>query len=224
MSDDRNQTDDDLFDITESESSTDAASTTDTENEDFGIGEESENEVPSVKAKAIAPGEAERNKMVNAMTLKVMNGDLDLDNLPSKQKWMKTLIEQKLGLQKKEAELDQTADQIIERKLAEKDEARRFDQLKKETLDLPLAERKLIAEKYKIFRQRGLSQSDALQTAHEAAGVVKEDDRQVLRQRMAIPAVGEPGTFIGRPSTPSGELPAKEEDRLKLYADMAKSQ
>ncbi len=220
MSDDKNQTDSDLFDTEGSESSTDAASTTETENEELDLGEERANETLS-KSKPIAPGEAQRQKMVDAWTLKVTEGEADLENLPAKQKWMKPLIEQKLGLQKKEAEFTQSADQIIEKKLAEKEEAKRFKDLVEFTKTLPLSERKAIAEKFKTFKARGLVGSDALLTAHEAIGVNREDDNSVLQKRMAIP---ETGNYTGSPVviTKDGELPTKEEDRLKLYAEMAK--
>ncbi len=219
MSDDRNQTDSDLFDTEGSESSTDAASTTDIENEELDLGEESANETLS-KTKPITPGEVQRKKMVDAMTLKVTEGEVDLDNLPAKQKWMKPLIEQQLGLQKKEVEFSQSADQIIEKKLAEKEEAKRFKNLVEFTKTLPLGERKIIAEKFKTFRERGLSQSDALETAHEVVGSSKEDDSMILQKRMAIP---ETGNYAGTPiPIKDGELPAKEEDRMKLYASMAK--
>lgn len=221
MSDDRNQTDGDLFDTEGSESSTDAASTTETENEELDLGEESENEKPSVKAKAVAPGEAQRQKMVEAWALKVTDGEADLDDLPPKQKWMKPLIEQRLGLQKKVDELDQTTEQIIVRKLAEKEEAKRFDELKKLAKDLSSSQKAQIKSEYQDLRSQGLNPSKALETAYKIAQIESEDETTILRKRMAIPEVGDGKTFFGAP-IPNDELPAKEEDRMKLYAEMAK--
>ncbi len=216
MPDDGNQADSDLFDTDGSESSTDAASTTETENEDLDLSEESKTD-----NKPVAQGEIQRGKMVNAATLKVMNGELDLENLPSKQKWMKPLIEQQLGLNQEVSKVSVNANQIVKDELAKEREAQRFTDTRAQlqAVSLTKEQKTQLQAEYKDLLSSGLSPAKALDKAIKIAQIELNDDNSVLRQRMQIP---KPGDRVVKSTQSVGDDLEKiktlpEAERMKHY-------
>jgi len=112
-------------------------------------------------------GKAElaKEKLVNDWTKKIKGESKTLDDIPKDQSWLRPLIEAKLG---KETEGD-----IIDRKLDERENTRRFDSLKGElnSMRLTREQKSTLEGKYKTLKAKGLSKLDSLEMAMEIAGV-----------------------------------------------------
>lgn len=219
MSDDNKQTDDEIKDITDSEPGTDTAENSEETSIDEVLTEPKQEETtkPSI-------GEVQRDKAVNAWTQKILNGEADLDNLPPAQRWMRPFIENKIGAYQKEPEIDQ----IVERKMAEKEEKQNFTSLKDFLKDQKLSptQKATLATEFKDLRANGVSPFKALEKAIKLAQIPmdKEAEQQAqLKAKMALPR---PGNYGGKSYqkeiTEENFQKLPEKDRMELYAQMEK--
>jgi hypothetical protein len=169
------QEDSELFESEDStEENSDDASTTDIEKN----GEESNNDDKSSKAK---------EAQVEALTKKVLSGELELDSFPERQQWAKPLVEEKL--KSSEAAIEKMVDEKLSEKLKAKEDEQLFDSLKSKLSGVKLtkAEKQEIEQEFKDLKSY-LSPGQALAKAIKIARI--DVDVQSVRQSMAIPKAG----------------------------------
>lgn len=133
--------------------------------------------------------EAARDKQADAWAKKIMTGEKSLDDLPPNLKWLKPFVETRLGAETPDV------DRILEEKLTQREEARAFENLKGELQDAGLTseQKAKLQEKFKFFRDKGLSQLDSLETAKEALGIdLQEEAIEKKRHAMRLRS---PGTY-----------------------------
>lgn len=138
----------------------------------------------------------QKEKQIAAYQKKLDAGEIALDQIPAKLKWVREELEKRQAKSQKEEakaqELD--VDAIVERKLAEKQEDQQFNTLKSdlESQDLTSEERSTLTAEYKDLRKAGLGKLKALEKAKKLAGI---------------------GTNVARPSAPSSFRQVREEQK-----------
>ncbi len=141
-----------------------------------------EDETPKDEGKAKA--ETARDAQAEGWTKKILSGEKTLEDLPANMKWLKPFVEAKLG------DKVPDIDKLLDEKIAERETGKKFQSIKSDLEDMGLSREKRVAleEKFKSFRQRGLSKLDALETAMETLnispqGQMLEAKRQAMRLR-----------------------------------------
>jgi len=218
MSDDRTQGDDELSLVTaDPESSTDA-STTEVEDKEIDLGEESEDKKPIAQS--------ERGRQVAAWTAKVLSGEINIDALPSKQQWLKADIEKLLlSKGKAAAEDDDLIDARLEKKLQEKEATRRFEQKLAEVKSEKLSkyQKSQLEAEYKDLRANGVPKDKALEKALRFAQAEdKREEAPIQRKRMEIPHTG---NYMGNDLADEADafLKKPEKERLEMYKAQMKN-
>lgn len=130
----------------------------------------------------VAKGEEQKQKKILAYQGKIDRGEITIESLPKDEQWLAEHL--KARPEVKEAGVDEDA---IDRALTKREQEKQF-LIRKERLesaDLPSDKIKKLNEKYKLFREKGLSKLDALEAAEEIAQIDLED-QQVTRKRSAM--------------------------------------
>lgn len=172
-------TSEELFTSTDAEGGSPDVSTTETKNEELNLSEENN---ASLDLQEISSKEEAKQKQIDAFYRKVKTGDLSLDEIPSRQEWMKPFIEARLDSESvketKKKELD-VSDIVQEALQAERAEGRfqdQFDSLK--AMDLTANQMATINAEFKDLRSGGMSKDKALDTARRLAGVEVTSNRR----------------------------------------------
>jgi hypothetical protein len=130
--------------------------------------------------------------------LRKSKGDLkSLDDIPKDQAWLKTLVEAKLGVEKL------SDDERLDRKLDERENAKKFESLKHElnSMDITAEQRSTLEGKYKSLRAKGLSKMDSIELAMEVAGV--SPDESALDARRYAARMRTPGNYVKGKADPA---------------------
>ena len=220
---------DDLFDTDYSEDvSPDVSNTNeeelsneDTDNES-SVGEENEEALDLEESKSAK--EIAKERQLKAWLNKINNGDKTIDDLPRNQRWLKPLLEKQLNsakaVRKVEAEYD--IDEIVERKIAEKEDKREFTLMKSalEDMDLTPSQKSDLSSEFKDLRGAGLSRAVALQKAMKIAGVRAND---ALAEAMMPPRVSTQKTKVadGENWWKEGDSKSRMEKLAELTDPMA---
>lgn len=172
MSEDTNQTSDELFDHQETESGSDAESTTDPQ-ETEGGGEE----IKHTKA------EEEREKQINSFLKRVKSGDITADKIPHK--WIQKEVEARLAVK------EPSVNDLVQKAIKEEKEAEKYATLREKLNEANLTEekRQRVTAEYKELVDSGLSKAKALEKAIAIAGVKFDSD---IRFAARIPKISNP--------------------------------
>lgn len=202
MSDETHDVDEQLFDIDETEVADDATDTTDsqTQKETEELKSETEQEQEGLELETDkTPTKAEEKKlaMIKKWQKDIDDGKKSIKDLPKAQSWLKSYLKDSDS----ELEVDhkaiakELAKEAIKEERAEIQFADLFDTLK--AMKLTKAQMVTINEKFKLFKEKGLSQFESLSLASEIASVDFTGLAEKKR-RMSIP----------QPSTkkPTGEI------------------
>lgn len=185
MSDDQTQYDGELFVTNPTEQSTDAESAASTE----------ENNATEVKLEEpkVDAAELNRKKQVDVYVKRVMDGELDLENLPAKQKWLKPYIEKALDKQADAPVKGSTdVESIVEAKFQAKQIATELQQVKERATNLEGTSEQIseFNAEYVEFRRLGMNPLKAFEKARRLTGMSEGDQTQELRKAMALPKAG----------------------------------
>jgi hypothetical protein len=204
-----------LFDTDTDDAATDAAQDTDdTEESGDSEGEQEEAldleiEEESKKTKA----EDAKQKQVDAWQRKLDSGSAKLEDLPKNLQWLKAHLQDPSVVKERLAEVD--LDAVVERKLAEKEENRKFIELKSQLGDMGLtnAQKRELEAEFRDLASNGVPKAKALKTACKLAGVDLEGKvAENLKQKMALP---KPSYYVAGMSGDKLPVPgSKEFDRL----------
>lgn len=177
-----------------------------------------------VEERRLSPQEIQMQKQIDVWVDKIVSGERGIDELPRNQEWMIPHIEERINQAAKAPEIED----IVERKLQQREEARQFDQMKNDLERTPLSrtQKEDLQQQYQDLRQSGLTQAKALKIAMQLAGVdPAAHQRDEMRKRMALPRSG----FTDR-EEPTGEISdvgelskLSEDKRLELYESTRKA-
>ncbi len=178
MSYDTTQTDTDLFGSKESDAGEDAG----VSNQEGSLLEENNQTEADNSAKV------QRQKQIDAWVAK---GQDALSTLPADKEWLRPHIEARFKLIDKEPDIDR----LIEQKMAKKEAERRYETHKATLKSMKLKgdQQVKIQTRQDQLLARGVPKDEALEIAMEAAGISldpEDQDRMILRQRMAVPVQG----------------------------------
>jgi len=130
-------------------------------------------------------------KQVEAWATKVLAGKASLDDLSGDLAWLKPEVSKQLDKLSTSAPV---LEKLVEKKIAEKEEANQFKSLKGEldSLGLSANQKQLIQAEFKDFLEAGLPQLKALQKAMKVAGINSESESiDLFRQAARMPKPGE---------------------------------
>jgi hypothetical protein len=143
-----------------------------------------------LKEKAEEPSKAmvERQKQVDAWTIKIIKGEASLDSLEGNLQWLYLPVKRQLDSLDKAPEIDE----LLDKKLAEKEDQREFNALKDQlkSVQLTNAQRAELEAEYGDLRGAGMAKSKALTKAIKLAGIKLDNSTSELRKRMALPEAG----------------------------------
>jgi len=179
---------------------------TDSEDKQEGDALDLGEEKPKEKSKA----ETVRDQQVEAWTAKITSGEKSLEDLPANLKWLKPLVEEKLGT--KAPDIKETVASAIK----EEREAAKLETLLEDLKELPKEKKVKLNEKIKHFRSKGLSKLDAVETAMEALNINPEEDRIDARRQAA--RLRTPGRY----KTPGKDTSIGEVETEAGYAEVYK--
>jgi len=167
----------------------DGASTTN-EQETDSTGEESK-ETLDLDLSVDSPDKAseQRALQAKAWAKKVMAGDATMDELPAQVQWLKKDIEGILGATKKSPAIED----IVEQKLAEREDKRKFDTLQGTLKDARLSKAQIsdIKAEFKEFRTLGMLPAKALEKAMKITGIDLDAQKTArLKNSMRLPQTG----------------------------------
>lgn len=218
MSDDTTQVLADLFDSQDTDATTEGSNT---QNEQGDSTEEIDNSNDTPQQ--------QRQKQIDAWAQKVITGKATLESIPANvAKWALTDIRnraEELGGSKKAPEID--VEQIVEKKLAEKEDARNYETLKSQIASQRLTKEQqdVLANEFKELLDSGLPKSKALEKAIKISGInTKKMDTEIseLRQAMSIPRTSNvSNTEVPQSDKDFWEQP--EKDRMAAYKQMLNS-
>jgi len=179
MSYDTTQTDTDLFGSEGTDAGEDAGTT---QQEGDLLEESNQTEVADNSAKV------QRQKQIDAWVAKGPDG---LEKLPPDKEWLRSHVEARFKLMDKEPEIEK----IIEQKMAAKEADKRYNDHKAllKSMKLKGDQQAKIQTRQDQLLARGVPKDEALEIAMEAAGISldpEDQDRMILRQRMAVPVQG----------------------------------
>jgi len=162
---------------------------------------ELDSEVDSTKNQEKGKAELAKEKLVEDWARKVKRETKTLDDIPEDQSWLKPLVKAKLS--------DKIDDNVIDKKLDERENVRKFESLKSElnSMGITKEQKSTLEGKYKFLREKGLSQLDALLTSMEMAGV--NPDEMALDAKRYAARLRTPGTYKKGEADPA-DLESKE--------------
>lgn len=180
MSYDTTQTETDLFGSEGSDAGEDAG---ENQQEESLPAEENQTEKAENSAKV------QRQKQIDAWVAK---GPDALAKLPPDKEWLRPHIEARFKLMDKEPEIEK----LIEQKMAAKEAEKRYLAHKTflKSMKLKGEQQAKIQARQDQLLARGVPKDEALEIAMEAAGISldsEDQERMVLRQRMAVPIQGD---------------------------------
>ena len=173
MFEDKAHPSDELFDTGTDEAATNAA---DTIKDD----EEGKKDKPSA--------EEIRKRSIETWKGRIERGEKTLDDIPPAQKWIKDAIGAKEKQPKSQEKVD--IDQLLDKKLAEKEDSKAFTALKAQmdSSKLSEAQKKAILHEYEELRSEGGMKGRSLERALKIAGVRLEKDNALeLKKAQRIP-------------------------------------
>lgn len=178
MSYDTTQIDTDLFGSGESDAGEDAGVST---QEETLLEEKNQTEADN-------SAKVQRQKQIDAWVAK---GPDALSTLPADKEWLRSHVEARFKLIDKEPEIDK----LIEQKMAAKEAEKRYNAHKATLKSMKLKgdQQAKIQTRQDQLLARGVPKDEALEIAMEAAGISldpEDQDRMILRQRMAVPNQG----------------------------------
>lgn len=146
---------------------------------------------PSKEEKPVDKAALQRQKQIDHWVDEITSGRKSLDDLPADKAWLKPGINQGLQVLNKEPDIDK----IVEQKLAQKEAQNEFKGLQRliQSMSLSKDKREILNEEYNENLSLGLADNIALKKAMKAAGISsdrEDQERSILRQRMALPAQG----------------------------------
>ena len=136
----------------------------------------------------ISKAEFERQNQIEANAIKILRGEKSLDDLEGDTQWLYLPVKNLLDTMNKAPEIEQ----LVEKKMAEKEDSKEFDTLKKQlnSISLNSTQREELQTEYKDLRSAGLSKSKALSKAIKMAGVKFDTSMDELKRNMALPKSG----------------------------------
>jgi len=142
----------------------------------------------SVDTQGKGKAELAKEKLVDDWAKKVKGDVKSLDDIPKDQAWLRPLVEAKLGVKVSE-------DDLIDRKLNEREDAKRYQSTVEElkSMELTSEQKSKIESKYKLYRSKNMTQLEALSEAMEFAGVDPVEAALDARRHAARMRV--PGTY-----------------------------
>jgi len=190
--------------------------------DDSGTGEQ-ESESSSEQDIDVQPkeltAEQQAQKQVDALTLKVLDGDIDLDNLPSDQKWMKKAVENKLKVSQRQPEV---AD-LVAKEISKREDDKLFKEVKSSLSDMELnkSQKKQLQVELDDLMDLGAPKGQALQKALKIVGAKPRDIEQIASKKKAatIPQVGSyraKDDELIKPDDPRFEK-LSQDDKVKMY-------
>jgi len=159
--------------------------------------------------------EQQAQKQVEAWTLKVINGDVDVNELPKDVKWLKPSIEKKLAMSQKEPEIND----LVEKAVAKKADEDAFLKLKSSLNDLSLnkEQRSDLQVEFAELLQAGLPKSKALRKALKIVGATTVEIDEVKRANAALPKAGNAEVRDDVELTNENHADIPSEKRVELY-------
>ena len=192
-----------LFDTDLADDSAEIESNTD-DQESESKGEEIEDELSENSEKPVSKAEQAREKQIDAWYKKALLGEVDVNNLPADQKWMKPSIMARLNASTQLPELER----LVEQKMAEKETEMKFASLKATVNNhrLSASQRRELAEEFKDLRQSGVAKDKALVKAMKIVGIElsSETAPEEIRRAMKAPAIG--GKVRGEKPSPLDDI------------------
>jgi len=137
-----------------------------------------------------------RDRQVKSWSERIEKGEVSLDSIPDDMSWLKPLVKQELDDRSKRSDIEAI---VKERIAAEKAEEAQKAQVKKakdlkeklKNLDLSDSDKKLMIGQYERFREKGMSEADALEEAMNVYDTLaKAGDKALsqMKEDMKIPA------------------------------------
>lgn len=200
MSDDKTQSKVDLFEGNQqADASTAEAGANDDKVENLVTEQKTQTEKPVDKAAE------QRQKQIDHWVNEIAAGNKSIDDLPADKAWLKPGINQGLGNLQKQPEIDE----IVDRRIAEKEALNEFRAKQKiiNAMSLTKEKRDILNEEFNENKSLGLADNVALTKAMKVAGIstnTEDQERSILRQRMALPHQGTQNT--------NGDVTPKPED------------
>jgi hypothetical protein len=209
-----NETDDtELFDSDTSEQVTDTGS--DTEDQKSESDSEQSNDVQLEEPKK-PTAEQQAQKQVEALTLKVISGDVDINELPPDQKWMKPAVENKLRAMEKQPEIAN----LVAKEVAKKEDEAEYKRLKSSLSNLGLSksQQKELQEEFSELVKH-LPKGIALAKSIKIVGAAEEDNSQRKSDAKLPPAGNKEAVsddVLIKPDDPRFEKLSGDE-KVKMY-------
>lgn len=173
-------TSEELFTSTDAEGGSPNVSTTEINNEDLNLSEENQ---ASQETETSSQEEA-KQAQINAFYKKVKTGDLSLDEIPSRQEWMKPFIEARLESETAKSNKAEVLDSKgqLKQLLAEERAEQSFQDLKSDidNAELTQDQKAAIEAEFADLRADGVSRHKALEKALRLAGVKAESRRNAM--------------------------------------------
>ncbi len=176
----------DLIDTQDAESSSSNA-------ESNSKGNQSDAEEIKNEDNEITKGEAVRQKTIEVWQGKIDRGEATVNDIKPAQAWLKNHLKPKSAPQFDEKVLEAKAEEIVNKKMAEKMDADAFSKLKAEVKSMGLTKgqtEKLMAE-YESLREDGVGRTKALEKAVKYVGAQKKSaEREAHFNDMRLPTPG----------------------------------
>ena len=190
-----------LFD-TENEEVEEAAIDSDVTGDAANAEEEQEQALNLDEEQKVSSEADGRAAQVNAWQKKIDNGEVTIEDLPPAQRWMKEHLKPK----GEEVDHKAIARELAKEAIREERELAKFENLKEDVLeaDVPRDKKRLLEDKFKLFRGKGLSKLESLELAIEAVDVDLSGN-QSLRRSMRLPKPG-----VNKQSNDSFDRPYSE--------------
>jgi len=174
----------DLFDSADSELKSDDLLDIDEQDTDS---EDDQGDDVELKPKKLS-AEEQRKKQVDVWTQRVVDGEVDIDDLPPNLKWLKNPIKRNLDAISKVPDIDE----VVEKKIAEREAEKEFQRLKASLKDLEMtsSQRKQLQEEFSELTGAGLLKDKALAKALKIVGAKEEDINLDRRMAAVLPKPG----------------------------------
>lgn len=175
--------------------------------------------------------EQSKNHQIDVWTERIVSGEASIDDLPKNLAWLKKPIQNRLEILKEQANLDTLIEKAVEKKLSEKEQKVKTDQVeaqfqsmteKLESADLSDEKRKVLLQEYRDLRSSGLNKAIALEKALKIAQVsIAEGDNdpaaRELFAAMALPKNSGRPTKEQKPADIDNVKSKSEKERLAYW-------
>ncbi len=215
MSDNDQQIDTDL--LGSETSDTNADGVTSGEKADTLLTEDEQIHDPVKDKTAENTAKVQRQKQVDHWVNEIAAGTKSLDDLPTDKQWLKPGIQNQLKALEKEPEIDKMIEEKLAKKEVQLEVERHYKALRTTLRSVKPKQEQLerIQTRQDQLLARGVPKNEALEIAMEAAGISldpEEQDRLILRQRMALPYQGNDALSDKDPSPEDPDFHKKVKD------------